>query len=102
MKLTLSPQVGLPGQAETTISVNGDTLTIDGTEYDLSAVPEGGEGEWLDSPIMGKITRTDGVIHATVLVQLGDDALPDQPDSPWIVNAAPGKVIIPAARKEPA
>ena len=102
MKLTLSPQAALPGHAETAISVNGDILTIDATEYSLSDVPEGGEGEWPDSPIIGKITRIDGVIHATVLVQLGDDALPDQPDSPWIVNAAPGKVIIPAARKEPA
>lgn len=98
MILTLSPQRGLPGDPETVLSVAGDVLTIDGTDYDLSAIPEGGEGEWPDSPLVGVITRQSGVIHATVLVRLGDTAAPDQPDSPWTVEAD-GPVTIPAARK---
>ena len=105
MILTLSPQAGLPGQPETVISVARDVLTIDGTDYDLSPVPDGGEGKWPGSPIVGIITRQDGTIHATVIVQLDATAAPDQPDSPWIVEAD-GPVAIPAVRgaqtKEPA
>ena len=101
MKLTLSPQVGLPGHPETTLHVAGDTITIDGTPYDLSPVPEGGEGEWPDSPIIGKITRQDGKLHVTVRVVLGDDAESNQPTNPahWVVPDASGDVEIPALRK---
>ena len=99
MHLTLSPQQGLPSQPETTIHVAGDIITIDGTPYDLSPVPEGGEATAEDSPFIGTITRADGVIHATVLVQLGDTAASDQPDSPWVIEDASGVVGIPAARK---
>ena len=99
MHLTLTPQAGLPGQAETTIHVAGDIITVDGTPYDLSPVPEGGEGEWEDSPIHGKITRLGGVIHCAVRVRLGDTAADDQPDSPWVIEAASGDVTIPALRK---
>ena len=101
MHLTLSPIRGLPGQSETTINVAGEVLTIDGTPYDLSPVPEGGEGEWSDSPIIGKITRQGGTLHATVRVLLGDDAESDQPTDPayWVVPDASGDVEIPALRK---
>ena len=99
MKLTLSPQVGLPSQPETTIDVSGDIITIDGTPYDLSPVPEGGEATAEDSPFVGKITRVGGVIHCTVLARIGDTAASDQPDSPWIIENAEGDVEIPAARK---
>ena len=103
MHLTLSPQQGLPGQPETTLHVAGDTITIDGVTYDLSPVPEDGEGEWPDSPFIGPVTRQGGVIHATVLARLGDTA-DDQPLDPahWVIPDAEGAVIIPALRKEPA
>ena len=101
MHLTLSPQMALPGQSETTLHVSGDTITIDGTPFDLSAVPEGGDGEWPDSPILGLIRRIDGTIHATVLARLGDDAESDQPTDPayWVIENASGDVEIPALRK---
>ena len=75
MKLTLFPQAGLPGQPETTIHVAGDTITIDGTPHDLSAVPEGGEG-WPegDTPFIGPITRQGGVLRVQIVARLGDDA----------------------------
>lgn len=99
MILTLSPVRGLPGQPETTLSVAGDVLTVDATPHDLSPVPEGGEG-WPDGehPFVGPIRRVAGVIHATVIVRLGDTAAPDQPDSPWVLEVAKGAVAIPAAR----
>jgi hypothetical protein len=102
MHLTFSPQAGLPGQPETTIHVTGDVLTIDGTAYDLSPVPEGGEG-WPDEEAIfeGPIRRVDGVIHATIRVRLDDTAAADQPPDPahWIVPNAEGGVTIPATRK---
>ena len=101
MHLTLSPVCGLPGQAETKLHVAGDVLTIDGVPFDLSPIPEGGEGEWLDSPIIGKITRQSGTLHVTVRVVLGDDAESNQPtdSTHWIVENASGDVTIPALRK---
>ena len=101
MHLTLSPIRGLPGQPETALHVMGNVLTIDGTPYDLSPVPEGGEGEWPDSPIIGKITRKNSTLHVTVRVFLGDDAESHQPTDPahWVVPDASGDVEIPAVRK---
>lgn len=101
MILTLLPQVGLPGQTETLLSVDADTLTVDGQPFDLSSVPEGGEG-WPqgDHAFVGRITRAEGVIRCLVRVILGDDAAPDQPIDPdhWTVSCAQGPVPIPALR----
>lgn len=101
MHLTLSPQIGLPGQPETVLHVAGDMLTVDDLVFDLSPVPEGGEGEWPGGPFIGPIRRIDGVIHATVLVRLGDDAADDQPCDPehWVIPGAEGEVVIPALRR---
>jgi len=107
MKLTLSPIRGLPGLPGTVLSVSGDTLNVDGSAFDLSPVPEGGqatpEG---DHPFIGPITRVDGEIACTVRVILGDDAALNQPRDPahWIVAVASGAVEIPFERitQEPA
>jgi hypothetical protein len=102
MKLTLSPMRGVPGEPETAISVSGDTITVDGTPYDLSAVPEGGEATPAgEHPFAGRITRAGGEIVCTVRVVLGDDAAPHQPTDPavWTVRATDGPVAIPAVRK---
>lgn len=103
MHLTLSPIRGLPGQAETVLSVAGDVLSVDGTAYDLTAVPEGGLAEPSGThPFTGSITREGGVIRCGVRVILGDDAAPDQPTDPahWVVTVASGPVTIPASRLE--
>ena len=101
MHLILSPQAGLPGQPETTIQVAGDVLTIDGLHYDLSPVPEGGEGEWEDGPFIGPIRRIGGVIHCKVCVTLGPDTADDQPPdwAHWTIPDAEGGITIPALRK---
>ena len=104
MKITLSPTRGLPGQAETEISVSGDVITVDGTPYDLSAVPEGGEAtpQGHTHPFVGKITRQVGVIACTVRVMLDDTAKGHQPVDPalWTIIATDGPVTIPTLRKE--
>jgi hypothetical protein len=100
MILTLIPQRGLPGQPETTIHVTGDVLTVNGIAYDLSIIPDGGEGiPEGEHPFAGPISREDDVLHASVIVRLDDTAAFDQPDSPWTVIAFDGPVFIPAARK---
>lgn len=98
MHLTLLPQRGLPGQPEMTISIAGDTILLDGVTYDLSLVPEGGEG-WTEdeSPFIPPIRRLGGVLHVQIVARLGDTAQPQQ-DGPWVVPEATGDVPIPAAR----
>lgn len=104
MHLTLSPIRGLPGQAETILSVSGDVLTIDGVAVDFAElVPAGGEfhPDPGDHPFIGSIIRVNSDIHATVRVVLGDDAEPHQPTDPehWIVAVTEGPVAIPALRR---
>lgn len=98
MHLTLSPQQGLPSQPEMTIHVAGDVITIDDMPYDLSAVPEGGEG-WPEdaSPFIGPITRQGGVLHVTIIARLGKTAAAVQGGA-WVIENAQGDVIIPALR----
>lgn len=99
MQLKLEPQSGVPGHPETTLYVSGDVLTVDGAAYDLSPVPEGGEGRWEGSPLVGPIRRINGEIHVSVIVQLGGTAEDKQPDSPWNVAISAGFVVIPAKRR---
>lgn len=55
MKIILSP---VASNKTTTVSLIGLVLTIDGTEYDLSIIPEGGQAEASEgSPFIGTVTR---------------------------------------------
>lgn len=68
MQIKTILSAGLPAQAETTASVSGDVLTANGTAYDLSSVPEGGTADPQgEHPFAGPITRTDGVIHVSLI-----------------------------------
>jgi hypothetical protein len=61
MKITLSP---IASTYTTEISVNGLTITIDGTPIDLSVIPEGGYAEPEDdSPFIGKVTREAATVR---------------------------------------
>lgn len=102
MQLQLNPVTVLSGRPETTLSVKGDTITVDGVDYDLSAIPEGGEATAQgDHPFAGPITRAGGVLNVPVRVVLGPDAEHRQPTDPahWRVEAPDGPVTIPATRK---
>lgn len=97
MKLTLSPVAGLPGAVDTTASVSGDVVTVNGVPYDLSAVPEGGEGAPSgEHPFIGTISREDGQVVATLrwLYDL-DAAAAQQGDATTTVVVSGGQVPSP-------
>ena len=55
MKIILSP---VASNHTTLVSINGLIVTVDGTDYDLSIIPEGGSAEAdEDSPFTGTVTR---------------------------------------------
>ena len=61
MKIILSP---VASNKTTSVSVAGLVLAIDGTEYDLSIIPEGGQaGASSDSPFIGTVTRDSVTIR---------------------------------------
>jgi hypothetical protein len=65
MKITLSP---IPCARDTVLTVSGQTLTIDGVPFDLTAIPDGAEATDEDpaSPFIGVIRRVAGQIVCTV------------------------------------
>ena len=74
MKITLSPQ-----RRDDTLEVikAGDTLTINGVDYDFSVVTEGAtlprdavDCAWLASDV----ERIDGVLHLTLILPHGAEA----------------------------
>lgn len=61
MRITLSP---IASDYTTTVFLNGLVLTIDGTPYDLSQIPEGGQADAPpNSPFIGIVTRESVTIR---------------------------------------
>lgn len=55
MQIILSP---IASNKTTTVSVSGLNVTVDGTDYDLSVIPECGKAEaGENSPFIGTVTR---------------------------------------------
>ena len=55
MKIILSP---IASNKTTLVSISGLIVTVDGTDYDFSQIPEGGSAEADEnSPFTGKLTR---------------------------------------------
>ena len=72
MIIKLSP---ISGYKTTTVSLSGLVLTIDGTEYDLSIIPEGGQAEASEgSPFIGTVTRE------SVTIRYEYDSMKAEPD----------------------
>jgi hypothetical protein len=103
MKITTSPQSGFPSVPETTASVAGDVVTVNGIAYDMSAVPEGGEATPTgEHPFIGTITRTGGEISASIRWEYGHGAASDQPTDPehYVISVADGPVPSPIVMED--
>lgn len=95
MKITIHPQAGLPGNADDYASVSGDTITHNGTVYDLSSVPEGGEAmpQGDDHPFDGAIVRKNGEIILAIKMQYNTaTAEPIQPRGAMTITIDDGPV----------
>lgn len=101
MRLEIHLIAAAPGASETAASVAGDVLTVDGTAYDLSAVPEGGQAVAQGAhPFAGPITRKGGAIHAALVWRYdGSTALSDQGADPIVIEVTDGPAGDPARRK---
>lgn len=97
LKVILSP---ISSTHDTTVSVDGLTVTVDGTPYDLAVIPEGGQAEAEEGgPFIGIVTREE----VTVLYHYdGSTAEPDQStdwaDYSYFIESGP--VPDPIVRKE--
>ena len=95
MKIILSPQ---RRDDTLTVTKQGDTLTINGTAYDFSVVPDGAtlprdatDCAWLASDV----ERIDGVLHLTLLLPHGADASEAARFPQPIINPADGVLELP-------
>ena len=95
MKINLSPQ-----RRDETLTVikQGDTLTINGTAYDFSVIPDGAtlpkdatDCAWLASDV----ERIDGVLHLTLLLPHGANASKAARFPQPIINPANGELELP-------
>jgi len=104
MKITIIAQAATPGAVETTGSVSGDILTIDGVIHDLTAVPEGGlvsfEPEGDETlPFIGSGTRINGEICLSALFQYdASTAEPHQPKDLVTLSLTSGPLPDPITR----
>ncbi|UWQ31349.1 hypothetical protein K3555_12080 [Leisingera sp. M527] len=101
MKVTCICVAGLPGQPETSASVSGDVITVDGVPFDLSEVPDGGfaEPEGDNHPFIGRIERTDGGLRVQLRwIYSGATAERVQPAVPPTFTVASGPVPDPIIR----
>ena len=95
MKISLSPQ---RRDDTLTVTKQGDTLTINGTAYDFSVVPDGAtlpkdatDCAWLASDV----ERIDGVLHLTLLLPHGANASEAARFPQPIINPADGVLELP-------
>ena len=62
MKITLSP---VAANKTTVVYVDGDVITVDGIDYDLSTIPDNSQVK-AELPAINTISRVEGVIEITV------------------------------------
>lgn len=92
MKIILSP---IASNKTTSVSVNGLIVTVDGTDYDLSVIPEGGQADADEnSPFIGVATRNTVTIRYEYDSQLAE---PDQSTewSDYSFNITTGEIPCP-------
>lgn len=97
MRVILSP---IASNKTTVVSVSGLTVTVDGTDYDLSVIPEGGQAEAdVNSPFIGTVTREQVMIRYEYNSQLAE---PNQPTdwADYTFDITVGEVPCPIKWKE--
>ena len=95
MKINLSPQ---RRDDTLTVAKQGDTLTINGTTYDFSQLPDGGTlpADAIDCEyISGDVERIDGELHLTLLLPHGVGAPHETRFPEPIVDPADGPLLLP-------
>jgi len=95
MKIKLSPQ-----RRDDSLSVfkQGDVLTINGTDYDFTDLPDGGTlpAEAVDSEfVIGSVNRANGEIELTLLLPHGPNASEAARFPRPILDPADGEVELP-------
>lgn len=108
MHINLSPQV----RPDTlTVTKAGEVLTINGTEYDFSVLPDGGTlpVRWVDGEdgqlvfvdavgcpsIKQDVTRIGGELHVTLILPIGHDASEAARFPASIINPPDGPIVLP-------
>ena len=95
MKITLSPQ-----RRDDTLTVikQGDALTINGTEYDFTQLPDGGTlpAEAVDCEfVIGSVDRVNGELELNLLLPHGANAAEAARFPEPIINPADGELELP-------
>jgi hypothetical protein len=95
MNINLTPQARFDSL---TVSKQGDTLTINGTEYDFSVVPDGAtlpkdatDCEWLASDV----ERIDGKLHLSLILPINEGSSEAARFPAPIVDPADGELELP-------
>ena len=95
MKITLSPQ---RRDDTLTITKQGDVLTINGTAYDFTDLPDGGTlpGDAVDCEyVIGSVNRVNGELELTLLLPHGANASEAARFPEPIIDPADGEVELP-------
>jgi len=103
MIITLIPQ-----RRDTTLVVSraGDTLLINGEEFDFSVIPDGASLPGRAVPCamiedLSIIDRIDGVLHLSLYLPLGANPPPEARFPAPIVNPPDGPIDLPVTHIEP-
>ena len=96
MNITLTPQ-----RRDDTLTVikSGETLTINGTAFDFSVIPDGATlpASAVSCPyLFGTVKRTNGVLSLSLLLPTGPNASHAANFPAPIINPADGTLELPA------
>ncbi len=82
--------------ATLSLSKSGDVLTINGTDFDFSGIPDGNRlpQEGISSPFVQEVRR-GGELQVTIILPIGADASEDQRFPAPIENVPDGAVSLP-------
>lgn len=95
MQIKLSPQ---RRDDTLTVSKQGDVLTINGEQFDFSAIPEGATlpADAISSEFFsGPVERIDGVLHLTLTLPHGADPVEAVAFPADIINPPDGEIELP-------